>query len=346
MTPAEIKPVRLAVVGCGMMTESAHLPAILRSPLIELAAFVDNDLKRADLLNRKYGCGARAATSLEAVISSVDGVLLVTPNHTHRQLTEFALNHGVHVLVQKPMATNFADAEALCSLAAEKGLVLAVGFQGRHFASIKLMKRLIEDGYFGRITKVDCEFGVRGGYASASGYNLSREQAGGGVLVTMGSHYVDRMLYWFGDPVRVAFADDSYGGVEGNCKGAMYFADGVEGTFFFSKAIALKNKFVFHSERAVVELPASETERLIIHPHDMPGMKMELGEDKRGPVPDYQQVEMEDFAISIRTGKRPVVDGVEGARSVKVTDDLYACRTQLPEPWAWYRMAAAAGVAQ
>lgn len=346
MTPAEIKPIRLGVVGCGTMTESSHLPAIIRSPLIELTAFVDNDLKRADLLNRKYGCSAKTAARLDTVVDSLDGVLLVTPNHTHRELTELAFNHGVHVLVQKPMATNTADAEALCAQAAEKHLVLAVAFQGRHFASIKLMKKLIEERYFGRVLKVDCEFGVRGGYASASGYNLSREQAGGGVLVTMGSHYVDRMLYWFGDPLRVAFADDSYGGVEGSCKGYMQFEEGVEGTFFFSKAIALKNKFVFQTEHAIVELPASETERLIVYPHDLPGLKVELSEDKRGPVPDYQQVEIEDFAISIRTGKRPVVDGMEGARSVRVTDDLYACRTQIPETWAWYRTPAAVGVAQ
>jgi predicted dehydrogenase len=76
----------------------------------------------------------------------------------------------------------------------------------------------------------------------------------------------------------------------------------------------------------------------------MPGVKMEIGECGRDAGIDYlqyiyqyHQVELEDFARSIRTGSRPVIDGREGGRSVRVCDALYACRTQLPEPWVWYR---------
>ncbi len=341
--PSNFRPVRLAIVGCGQMTEVAHLPAAMSSPLIELTALVDNELERATLLKRKFGCRVRAAARLEDVLDVVDGVVIVTPNHTHKALAEVALQHKVHVFVQKPMTTNYGDALALCDLARAKGVFIAVGFQGRHYASVKLMKRLIEDGFFGKIEKCHCEFGVRGGYASASGYNLSRDQAGGGVLVTMGSHYVDRLLYWFGDPVKIRFSDDSYGGVEGSCKGQLQFADGVEGDFFFSKSIALKNKFVFDTERYVVELPASETERLVLFPRDLSNLRMEIGGRATNAVVDYHQVELEDFARSIRTGTPPVVDGIEGARSVKVTDSLYACRTQLAEPWAWYRNEAVVG---
>jgi len=340
----DFKPVRLAIVGCGAMTEIAHLPAAIRSPLAQLAALVDNDLDRAKVLNRKYGCSASAAARLEDVIDTVDGVVIATPNHTHKALTEVALEHGVHAFVQKPLSTNYADAQALCELARAKGLFIAVGFQGRHYVSVKLMKRLLEDRFFGKIDKFHCEFGVRGGYASVSGYNLSRDQAGGGVLVTMGSHYIDRMIYWFGDPVAIEFADDSYGGVEGNCTGHLKFANGVKGSFFFSKSIALKNKFVFETERYVVDLPVAETERLTLYPREMPGVKMEVGAREAYASTDYHQVELEDFARSIRTGTPPVIDGVEGARSVKLSDALYACRTQLPEPWVWYRNPVALGV--
>jgi len=344
MELVDFKPVRLAIVGCGAMTEIAHLPAAIRSPLTQLVALVDNDLDRAELLNRKYGCGAKASARLDEVIDTVDAVVIVTPNHTHRALTEMALEHGVHAFVQKPLATNYVDALALCELARAKGLCIVVGFQGRHFASVKLMKRLMEDGFLGRVKKFHCEFGVRGGYASVSGYNLSRDQAGGGVLVTMGSHYIDRMLYWFGDPVAIEFADDSYGGVEGSCKGYLKFADGVEGSFFFSKSVALKNKYVFETERYVVDLPVAETERLTLFPRETPAIKMEVSAPEAGANIDYHQVELEDFARSIRTGTVPVIDGFEGARSIKLSDALYACRTQLPETWVWYRNPVALGV--
>jgi len=344
MELTDFRPVKLAIVGCGAMTEIAHLPAAMRSPLTQVIALVDNDPDRANVLNRKYGCSATAAARLEDVIDIVEGVVIVTPNHTHKVLTEMALEHGVHAFVQKPLTTNYADSLALCELASAKGLFIAVGFQGRHFASVKLMKRLIEDGFFGQIEKFHCEFGVRGGYASVSGYNLSRDQAGGGVLVTMGSHYLDRMICWFGDPVAVAFEDDSYGGVEGNCRGNLKFADGVEGSFFFSKSVALRNRFVFETHRYVVELPVAETECLTVFPKEMPSVKMEIAACDANANTDYHQVELEDFARSIRTGVPPVVDAAEGARSVKLTDALYACRRQLPELWVWYRRPVALGV--
>jgi predicted dehydrogenase len=343
MTPDHFRPVRLAIVGCGAHTEFAHLPAAIRSPLIDLTALIDSDLERAAVLKRKYGCSAVIADRLEAVVDFADAVVIVTPNHAHKPLTEVALRHGIHAFVQKPMSTNYPDALALCELARTEGLVIAVGFQGRHFPCVKLMKRLVEEGFFGKIAGFHCEFGARGGYSSLSGYNLSRDQAGGGILVTAGTHYLDRMLYWFGEPTKVEFADDSYGGVEGNCKGSLQFVGGIEGSFFFSKSITLKNKFVFQTERYVVELPAFETERLTLFPRERPGIKMEIGECGGNSGIDYlqqvHQVELEDFARCIRTGSRPVVDGMEGARSVRVCDALYACRTQLPEPWAWYRQA-------
>lgn len=325
------------------MTEFTHLPAALRSPIIKVSALVDSNLDRANLLKRMFGCSAKTAGRLEEVVEILDGVVIVTPNDTHKTLAEFALQHGVSAFVQKPLTTNYADALELCDLASTKRLVIAVGFQGRHFASVKLIKRLIDEGFFGRIETFHCEFGVRGGYASVSGYNLNREQAGGGVLVTMGSHYLDRMIYWFGEPREVRFADDSYGGVEGNCKGSIKFDDNIQGSFFFSKAVALKNKFVIDTEQYVVELAATETERVTLFPKALPGIKMLIGECKDGAGIDYHQVELEDFVRAIRTGARPVIDGAEAARCVKLCDDLYACRVQMEEPWVWYRNAPVAG---
>ena len=340
------KPVRIAIVGCGMMTEIAHLPAALKSPFIELVALVDNVLDRATRLKRKFGCSALTVRSFQDVIDLIDGAVIVTPNNTHTMLAEIALQHGVSVLVQKPMSTSHSDAASVCNLARAKGLVLAVGFQGRHFPAVKLMKRLITAGFLGKVHSIHCEFGARRQYEPLSGYNLNREQAGGGILVAMGSHFLDRMIYWFGDPGDLAYADDSYGGVESNCKGSMKFGDDIQGSFFFSKTAVLKNTFEINTEHYLVELPASETEQITLFPRYLPGTKMLIGEKAADPSVDYWQVELEDFARSIRLGTPPAADGTEAARSVKLCDALYACRAQLAEPWAWYRNEALAGIAR
>jgi predicted dehydrogenase len=341
-TKESFKPVRLALVGCGMLVEGTHLPAVFRSPILELGALVDNQIARADLLKRKYGCRVKIAGVLEDVLADVDGVVIATPNYTHVPLARSAVEHGVPAFVEKPLSTTYSDAKALCDLAREKRTFVAVGFQGRHFPAVKLMKRLLTTSFFGQIRSFHFEYGSRGGWAPVSGYNLSREQSGGGVLVGTGSHFLDRIIYWFGEPERVEYSDDGYGGVEANCKGRMEYENNVTGTFFFSKTVALKNCFVLETESYRVEMSLAETTRITLFPKAMPDTKMSIEEAEATPADvDYYQVELEDFALAIRTGRPPAVDGLEGARSVKLSENLYACRTELKEPWGWYRTAKA-----
>src|SRR5678816_3067751 len=75
--------VRLAFVGCGAITRMEHLPAALRSPLVEVAALVDDRVENAVALARMYGLNARTARNLSDVLDDVHGVVLATPNDTH-----------------------------------------------------------------------------------------------------------------------------------------------------------------------------------------------------------------------------------------------------------------------
>jgi predicted dehydrogenase len=152
------------------------------------------------------------------------------------------------------------------------------------------------------------------------------------------------MLYWFGMPKSFSFADDSYDGVEANCKAQLEF-DGelgrFSGTLFFSKTIDLKNRLVVESDLYRIEIPESETEELTLYSHSLPGVRIAMRADRGAnatPVtaPDCFQKQIDDFARAIREKTSPLVGGREGALSVKLFEDFYAHRTQLPEPWRWY----------
>src|SRR5690349_15950737 len=108
-----MRPVRLAIVGCGRITEDSHLPAALKANGIELAALVDPDLTRAGVLKRMYGCSCDLASSLDAVIGRVEGALIATPNHTHVDIARVALERGRPVLIEKPLTPRYAEAEEL-----------------------------------------------------------------------------------------------------------------------------------------------------------------------------------------------------------------------------------------
>jgi predicted dehydrogenase len=196
------------------------------------------------------------------------------------------------------------------------------------------MRRLLDEGFFGKVTRFHFEYGTRGGWAPHTGYNLHREQSGGGVLVVSGTHYLDRMLFWFGAPRDFRYADDSHGGVEANCKAELQFDDGLAGTLFFSKTVELANRFVMETERYRVEIPWSERRRMMLWPRERPGVAMTLEGSSAASDEDCFQFQIEEFARVIRAGGRPSVSGEEGAHSVKLCEDFYAARTQLAEPWA------------
>jgi len=337
-----MRPVRDAIVGCGRITEDSHLPAALKADGIELAELVDPDLARAGVLKRMYGCSCELATRLDVVIDRVDGVLIATPNHTHVDIARVALERGCPVLIEKPLTPRYAEAEELCALARRKGAFISVGFMTRHYPVVGLMRKLLDEGFFGPVTRFHFEYGTRGGWAPHTGYNLRREQSGGGVLLVSGTHYLDRMLSWFGAPRAFHYADDSHGGVEANCKAKLEFDGGLTGTLFFSKTVELANRFEMETERYRVEVPWSERRRMLLSPRERPGVAMTLEDSPAARDEDCFQLQLEEFARVVRQGGRPTVSGEEGAHSVKLCEDFYAARTPLAEPWARYRVAPAA----
>lgn len=165
---------RLVIAGCGAITASSHLPAALRSPLVEVVALVDPSLARADSLAQQFGIRPRLCLRLEEAIEGADGVLVATPNHTHLELTAVSLGRGVPVLVEKPMTATLDEADRLCALAQERNTVVAVGFSTRFYPAVELMQRLLRQKYFGAVRSLRYEFGTRGGWAPLSSYNQDK----------------------------------------------------------------------------------------------------------------------------------------------------------------------------
>jgi len=329
-------------VGCGLITATAHLPAALRSSKIDVVALIDSTIDTARTLARSFALNCTISDTLHDVIDHVDGVLIATPNHSHYPLARVALEKHVPVLIEKPLTTTYADAIELCELARKNTTVISVGYKTRHFPSVRLLKRLLANGWLGRINRFHYECGSRGGWQPVSGYNIDREKSGGGVLVVSGAHFLDRMLYWFGAPAQIRYRDDSYGGVEANCKADLVFDSGAgtfAGTFFMSKTVQLRNTFTLDTEKYRCELPETESEHITVVPHTDTGLTMELfshAADKHQASRDYFQVQLEEFADTIHGTGRPTVDGWSGARSIKLIEEMYRDRAQLDEPWRIY----------
>src|SRR5689334_8590718 len=93
---------RLALVGAGSIAESSHLPAALASTRVSVEVIVDPVVERAGALARKFGIKPRIASDIADVAKWVDGAVIATPNHTHKEIALRCLDAGVSVLVEKP----------------------------------------------------------------------------------------------------------------------------------------------------------------------------------------------------------------------------------------------------
>jgi predicted dehydrogenase len=263
--------------------------------------------------------------------------VLATPNDTHYPIARQILERGQPVLIEKPITTRYDHALELCELAESRRTFISVGYRFRFFPSVRLLKRLLEEDYFGRVLSFHCEMGSAGGWAPVSGYNLDRARSGGGVLVINGTHFLDLAMFWFGDPVSHVYQDDDYGNVEANCKGVWSY-DGprgrFDGSFFFSKTIKLSNRFVIETEHGRVEWSAADAERIRVSDPRRSDVRFELSAARRsGGAVDSFRDQIEEFcANAVRPGT-VTSDGRNGARSIRLIEDMYRGATRLDEDW-------------
>ena len=334
---ADLSPkLRLGVIGCGAITENAHLPAALSSPLIDVTALSDPDSARLEHLLRQYGLPRIGHTDHRSVLDRVDAVILALPNHLHTPIGVEFLERGIHVLCEKPLALTTAECERLCRAARANCATLAVGYVTRFFPSTGLLKRLIDSKVAGALHSFEYEFGTAGGWAPVSGYNLARRTSGGGVLVVSGSHFMDRMLYLFGTARVLQFEDDSRGGIEANCRAVFEVAvDGraIQGRVTLSKTHGLLNRLRVIGEYGVLEIGEGQSSSVTYLPaeenvrHEITWTTTPVGRE------DYFRVQLEDFVSAIRNGAEPLVNGEDASASVSLIEECYRQARSLPEPW-------------
>jgi len=331
-------PLRIAIVGCGTIAESAHLPAILASPEVQLVGLVETSESRLRSLKQKFGLDIAGSPDHRELFGKIDAVVLALPNFLHAPVgTEF-LERGIPVLCEKPLSVRKAESVQLCSAAKTGRAVLAVGFVTRFFPSTLLTRRLLETEFLGKLSSFDYEFGTEGGWETASGYNLSRETSAGGVLAISGSHFLDRMIFLFGEVEVVRFLDDSRGGVEANCIAeflAVYDGRHLPGTITLSKTHRLANRLQIVGEKGVLIVAEGQRLSVTFHParRDLREEIFPASVIPGVPEQDYFRLQLEDFVRAIRERTEPRVTGEQGLKSAALMEECYARAERLDEPW-------------
>lgn len=334
-----LKPFRLALVGAGMITQESHLPAALGLPRVKVVAIVEPVRARAGALANAYGIAPTIVAQLQDVLREVDGVVIATPNDTHKDLAVQCIEAGVGTLIEKPLASTFDDGKAIVQASVERGTVLAVGYVTRFRENVLFLSELLKAGYFGRIRRFAHQFGTSGGWSSMSSYHLNRQATGGGVLMITGTHFLDRMLHFWGYPDAMEFADDACGGPEANCVATLrYMATGAPfvGTVLYSKSVRLPGGLVIETDQGIVKVADTDGADIVFYPHDHPGVAQVIRRRGTPPYPPQMNVfqrQLEDFIAACQDGRRPLVDGHQGLTSLHLVDSLYAQRKTMKRNW-------------
>jgi scyllo-inositol 2-dehydrogenase (NADP+) len=202
-TVAETAPIRTAVIGYGLAGRVFHCPFIAAVPGLELTTIIVANPDRAAAAHAIYP-QATVVPQLATVLNdpSIDLIVIGTPNSTHVELATAALHAGKHVVVDKPLAANSADARALIELATAQGKLLAPFHNRRYDGDFLTLSKLVAEGTLGRIVTVLSHYDR---FRPLQRPNSWKEASGpaSGNLFDLGPHLVDQALALFGVPTHV-----------------------------------------------------------------------------------------------------------------------------------------------
>jgi len=189
------------VIGIGDITTRRVIPAILEESRSRLYGI----LTRNPSIAQPFG--AKVFTTLDQALEDnrVDAVYVASPVFLHAPQAIAALKAGRHVLCEKPMAMNYAEASSMVEAARATGKTLGVAYYRRTYPKVNRALCLIEQGCIGQplLAYITCH----DWFTDADGrrsWLLDPGKAGGGPLYDIGSHRIDLLNYFFGEPVEVS----------------------------------------------------------------------------------------------------------------------------------------------
>jgi predicted dehydrogenase len=203
-----VADLRLAIVGYGLAGRVFHAPLIAATRGLEVTSVVTSSPVRQAQASADHP-RARILSSPELLWERQDHdlVVIATPNDTHTPLASAAIAHGLPVVVDKPLAVSAARAEQIVARAQQSGVLLTV-FQNRRWDSDHLtLRRLLDGGHLGSMFRYESRFERwRPSPKPGSWRETLPPDAGGGLLLDLGSHLVDQALTLFG-PVSHVYAE-------------------------------------------------------------------------------------------------------------------------------------------
>ena len=337
---------RLGIIGSGAVTEILHLPAASAVLEVVITHVADLSTIRAQQVAARFNI-PNWTTDWREMIGNVDAVLVATPPHTHVGISIRAMEAGLDVLCEKPLAASVSDIDRLIAVATKTGRHLAVGLARHWFWNAGVVKRFLEEGMFGDITEVHIEEGGKYSWPARTS-SIFEEETGVGVLLANGVHNLDLLTWWFGENIGIKlYEDDAWHGPEANCRAELelpYDGKMVTGLVEFSTTRLVENKILIRGTRLTVEInPLYDGDKMVLSAGtqqalfgNQPVLARPENDESVSSLVRSQAEQLRRFATSCKTDVATDVTAQEARKSLVLIERCYAQRRLLQSPWLPY----------
>ncbi|MDQ0060766.1 Gfo/Idh/MocA family protein [Paenibacillus harenae] len=320
--------VKVAVVGCGSISKYRHIPDYAANDNVELVAFCDPIVERAQKYADQYG--AKAYANYEDMLTELkpDAVSVCTPNYLHAPVAIAAANAGAHVLVEKPMASTDEEAAAMIEAARKNGVYLMVGHNQRLMPPHAKARQILEKGELGKVLTFRTSFGHPGpeGWSidGKGSWFFRKEEAVMGAMGDLGVHKSDLIRYLLNDEVSqvTAFIDtiDKEGtDVDDNATVLLRMKSGAIGTLVASWTYykGEDNSTVLWCQNGVMKIGTDPEDQVIVELRNGTVERYNVGAIATNDKQETSGV-IDAFITSITTKTTPSITGEEGRKSLAV----------------------------
>ena len=342
---------RTGIIGCGKVTD-IHAAALAVLDESDFVAIYSRSQSKADSYASKYN--VKGYSDLEFMItnSKLDVVVICTPHPFHVEPAVQAAKLGVHVLVEKPLASSLKDCDAIIAAANQADIKLGTVCQRRFYAPCQRIRKAIDDSKIGKpILATVYMLGWRDKkYYQSDSWRGTWDGEGGGVLVNQAPHQID-LLQWYMGPVDELFGywsnlNHPYIEAEDTALAVIRFKNGSMGNIVVSNSQnpALFGKVMIHGDNGAsvgvqtdggamfIAGMSSITEPPVNDYWTIPGEEKLLENWQKqdrdffnsiNAMEYYHQLQVQDFLQSVIDDRQPLVTGEEGRRTVEIFSAIY-----------------------
>ena len=328
-------PVEIAISGCGAVTDLYYGPTLRRLAKQGLARVVscfDPDPERRRMVGRShphaFGC-----EEFDALFHhGPQLVIIASPPRQHAPQVITALSRGSHVLCEKPLTLSVAEARSMVATAATARRRLLIGMVRRRLPAARLMRETIAKGVLGNPIGFDVFEGGPFDWPIRGTAYFDPRGGGVGVLADIGSHLLDLVAWWLGDPHEVESADDAMGGVEANALVSLRCGS-TAGRLRLSRDWHRPNHATVKGTKGTARWNLEETDRIEVTLGDGKRSELRAAAGESWTFLECFEQQIRDVLAAVRGEPANVVDAAEVLPSVAAIETAYREGSMLPMPW-------------